>query len=891
MAKKKHKSKHKAKVAPAPTASTATGSTTPASGTGGVDQFGIIELYQTKSGATSWYLNSGANNKDLTIHQIKGSITKQNDRGFPYFSAPVDKGALKSGGSRYTFRMDVRASGEKNGSQKYNYQNGAITNGFCENEQDIGDCEFTFVGRRKNTTGEHVIEFALRGGDHHDSSPDSSCVCCMYPTVAQSSGSTPSKNYNYCFQKELIHAVIDGVHVPTLTSSPGWPVNTWIAVKGVTFRSKSDGSEVTNRIYYDADPIDFTSNPPKMRNKYTLLAEYIDKGKSTGNYSTLVNWAGCTLSIRIDNVGTMDFYGVSIRSIVPTLNTNTGGDNSVPGGGGGVNGAPPPPPPPGSSGSGGTGTGSGTGGTVSPTAPPVISTPKTHNYIDVGGKLANPINIWFIYWGSYWNGTITAPAPTAQNITDATTAIFNSHYFEALFQYRNLTSPVFPGAVVNTTFAPISGYTEANITSLIDDTKTQNLIPTYDPTTEEPNYLYVIFSDPTHSSSASVQSSHGSAKYLYAFVNTQTNINNTTRQMTKVVVNTMTDNVPVTGIVINSQGAFANKTSNGHEIVSVCDTGSNPTGTVAGYTVATYWSDEDNACIAVDKSPNFISCPVGYTWDVDTQKCISNSGSGGTATPSSSGSSSPGGCCSDPAAGTGSGSDTGGKPTADSGSNSTDLGTAGQGGGAQPEGQPILTVSKDWTFILNVGVDTDDSCTKGNPLEAKPYIPIYDVSPETSGAFDDLGYNHGNGVTQIGQYINSTKSALYNQVIRKVVVKALSRLIDSDSVTCSGFMYCQIINYPTQKIMANIGTSVDVATIDVNDQSLTFVQDDNNYRTQVGDLIVISYYDPSSTSDKAIRVKRTAKDTFDSVNSFYAVRAELGYLGNADQDFGATIYV
>ena len=92
--------------------------------------FGVLEIYQTKTGELSWYINSNANNNDVTIHELKGSITKKVDRGWNYFSAPVDSGSLASGGSRYTFRIDIRASGEPNGGQKYNYQNGAITNGY-----------------------------------------------------------------------------------------------------------------------------------------------------------------------------------------------------------------------------------------------------------------------------------------------------------------------------------------------------------------------------------------------------------------------------------------------------------------------------------------------------------------------------------------------------------------------------------------------------------------------------------------------------------------------------------------------------------------------------------------------------------------------------------------
>ena len=36
-----------------------------------VDKWGIKELYKTKSGEISWYLNDNANNSDVTIHESK----------------------------------------------------------------------------------------------------------------------------------------------------------------------------------------------------------------------------------------------------------------------------------------------------------------------------------------------------------------------------------------------------------------------------------------------------------------------------------------------------------------------------------------------------------------------------------------------------------------------------------------------------------------------------------------------------------------------------------------------------------------------------------------------------------------------------------------------------
>ena len=760
-------------------------------------------------------------------------------------------GSLASGGSRYTFRIDIRASGEPNGNQKYNYQNGAITNGYLYAPNDIGDSEFTMILRRRSPTGEHICGFKLRGGDHHDSSPDACDFGVGYPTVAEALGQKSDKNYLRFFEKELIHSSFDYYPVAAQVATKGMPDGDWVACKAVTYVSKSDKSEVTNILYVDQDPINFNTTPPTLNNNYQEVARYIDKAGlkgSAGTYTTVVNWRGCTWSIRIDSAAFIDFANVSLRSISPILNNNTGG-----GGGGG--------------GGGGTG-GGGTGGVD---LTPQITAPKTHNYRDSGGKLAVPLNVWFIFAGSYWNGTITAPKATKAQIDAAmNTLIDNTQYFQWLFQYRFVKVPVFAGSVVNTTFALPNAYTPANITSLINDTKVQGLIDVYT-LQDDPNYLYVIFSDPTHNSSTSASTgSHGwtPEKWMYAFINNQADLPTTTRQLTKNLVNALTDNDPVTGINIDPAGGFASQTSNGHEVVSVSDIQTTPTAVVSGVTVAKYWSDVDGAHIAPDQTPPaFISCLSGANYDPASQACIAvDTGGGG--------------------GGSGGGGGDGGGDTGDE-----DITLAGQGGGSGVEGQPIYTVSKDWTFLLNVGVDTDDSCTLGNPLEPIPFVSIYDVSPDSDDKnHEDMGYNFGEGVTEFGVYVNTTGSILFDKAIRKVTVKRIRRLVNQSGQSCSGLMYCLIYNYPAQKVVKQIGNFIDVSSIDINDQSLTFTQDDNTYVLRVGDMILIHYYDITATADRCLRVGRTSKDTIDSINSFKAIRAPSQYFGNSSQDPGFTLY-
>jgi hypothetical protein len=236
--------------------------------------------------------------------------------------------------------------------------------------------------------------------------------------------------------------------------------------------------------------------------------------------------------------------------------------------------------------------------------------------------------------------------------------------------------------------------------------------------------------------------------------------------------------------------------------------------------VAKFYSDIDGDHIAKDQEqPPWISCLSGANFDPAGQACVAI--------------------------------DTGGGGDDGTGGGDEDITLAGQGGGSGIEGQPIYTVSKDWTFLLNVGVDTDDSCTAGNPLEAIPYTSIYNVSAESDDAsHEDMGYNFGEGVTEFGVYVNTVQSILYDQAIRKVIVNKIRRLVNISGQSCSGLLYCMIYNYPSQKVVKQMGNFIDVSSIDVNDQTLTFVQDDNTYRLRVGDMIIIHYYDVTATSDR-----------------------------------------
>ena len=308
------------------------------------------------------------------------------------------------------------------------------------------------------------------------------------------------------------------------------------------------------------------------------------------------------------------------------------------------------------------------------------------------------------------------------------------------------------------------------------------------------------------------------------------------------------------------------------EIVDACIGRSDGKGYISDdddkVSVVAYWSDQDNKCITSSSSPKWITCPAGSTWDPKIQECVlnasSDSGDQGTG-------------------GTGEGSGGGGLEDP----------TGGDGGtGDSTEPPPLVAVSRDWTFRLDVGTNSDDSCSVGNPTEGRPFVEFYNVSADSSNkAFEDMGYNYGNGITEIGVYVNTDQSILFNKVIRKVEVDQIKRLIDDNDDTSSGFIGCAIMQFPERKIVRWLGYTINVQGIDLNYQTIVFEDPDQSYPLGVNDAIVLIYYDESASAERCLRVKRTTKDTVDSVNSFMLIRNANGYFVDTDMDFSVKLFL
>ena len=585
-----------------------------------VDSFGIKQIYKTKQNEISWVLNDTASNPDLTIHDLNSKVTKQTDRGFPYFTASVNTSGFRTGIDIPSFKFEIRPSGELFGNQKYNFQTGAVENGYLYTANDIGDAEVTFVARRRTVRGDHYCQFDCRGGDHDiNSTANVSNISIRYPTTSLGAGSLS----NEIFQKELIDGIVDTINAQVKVNTAGWPADTWMAFKVVTYTMTEDKSQVMNRLFYDNDPIDFTQSPPRYRNNWVLVSEYIDKfAAETGNYNTIVNWRGCMWTVRIDNTDFIDFTGVSLRSIDPILNEDA--------------------PPGATGGSGGLG-GGDTTGIIDPSAYVggslnlavtgqvdtniILAPPLSDDFIDNGGPLINKVDVWWIFWGSEWT-TQTTPYSKAQ-LDTAIQTIFGSTYYDSLIQYRKVKRPINRGSVINSTFAKIDQYNEVDAKNLIDNCKALGLIPSTVASTV--TLFMIITPNAFYRQSAGIRGwTFNTSGYNFGFVDFQSTIALQTTLMLGVVADFMVNNNPAgpgRAFITNPSGTF--DTTPNATITDVCNTST----TVSGVTVPRYWSNQANACVAPTANPTFVSCNIGATWDPTNQVCNVDSGVTPTPTP------------------------------------------------------------------------------------------------------------------------------------------------------------------------------------------------------------------------------------------------------------------
>lgn len=294
---------------------------------------------------------------------------------------------------------------------------------------------------------------------------------------------------------------------------------------------------------------------------------------------------------------------------------------------------------------------------------PIFKTPKTTNMAYGGGPNMSiqPMEIYVIFTGAAWNTNTTYKNQMAQLKTQIQ-AVFDSHYFEGLFQYhangKGIPKPKLMPFLLLTTYEFPNGYGEnedvvpafnalssSGFTGL-NSTTTQNRAHIWIPT---PDKSYTISAaSGTHSAFADTDFEGGTDPnlywYIFALINTAHPFSEWIPTICHEVVELLSDNYPFKGYT-NKAGSTISGTSQYEEIADVCQAGASGFITPPGnsFQVAKYWSDYDGACISpYANAPSVpVTCPTGYTWNPVTQTCDKNTstggggggGTGGTPTP------------------------------------------------------------------------------------------------------------------------------------------------------------------------------------------------------------------------------------------------------------------
>lgn len=269
-----------------------------------LDADGVQMLYPTAPGSSFRLSSSDPNTLPRLVIEKGSTATAGTEGGLSFWNLPSYGLDYSSGGSGWTSRLNIHASGE---TQRYTWK---TQSGYLSSPDDPKNQELTVYLRIHQILdpARAQITLKIRGGSHSTTNPErASCVLMTYapqgyPRLTR-------------FGKELTHPDYDYVPLRPLFDAPLLE-NTWVGLKMVSWNDPGDNTRVVNQLYFDTDPFDRESGRP--RNGWRLLSEYVDvDGVSSGNYSQLVNWGGWQTTVRTDGFHDVDFALLSLREITP----------------------------------------------------------------------------------------------------------------------------------------------------------------------------------------------------------------------------------------------------------------------------------------------------------------------------------------------------------------------------------------------------------------------------------------------------------------------------------------------------------------------------------------------------------------------------------------------
>ena len=195
------------------------------------------------------------------------------------------------------------------------------------------------------------------------------------------------------------------------------------------------------------------------------------------------------------------------------------------------------------------------------------------------------------------------------------------------------------------------------------------------------------------------------------------------------------------------------------------------------------------------------------------------------------------------------------------------------------EPAPLITVYKDLGLFWNIRVDLEDNCNVSGNANVASYIEVY-TAAAAAGVYQQL---FSNGHIKAGCKVRSEDSSLWRERIRKVSVT----MKKSSTASITGNVGCEIRDR-NGNLYHTFDTTITAATIALNDTVYDFVSNNNEYRLESGDMILLTY-EGGNTSDHVL-VAHANTDVTDGFDTAY-VRSTNGtnYEVIQVEDFAASI--
>lgn len=270
-----------------------------------LDPDGVEMKHPTKPMGLTYRLGTLDPNtaKDFEIEQ-GDKATKKTEGKLTFWNVPSHTLSYASGGTGWTSRLHIYASGTE--TQLYTWK---TQKGWLATPKDLRDQELTIYLRPHTILDAPRAQATLKiRGGKHSSSNGSLGSCTMMTFGAPTSGGVAR------FGKELDHPSYDYVKLTPMAPAQ-LTDNQWVGLKLVSYQRPGEATKVQYRVYVDRTP---WSADGKPNNTWELFSTYEDvEGKDTGRYTKLADWGGMITTVRTDGVKDLDFALMSVREIVP----------------------------------------------------------------------------------------------------------------------------------------------------------------------------------------------------------------------------------------------------------------------------------------------------------------------------------------------------------------------------------------------------------------------------------------------------------------------------------------------------------------------------------------------------------------------------------------------